>query len=142
MPPRNTPKQFPTRPAKSGSGTPHLTGSSMPCRFIRGQGGVPILRCVLDSLQVLSRRLAGLPVRHDLEGDPLALLEILQTGALNCADMDEDILAAVLGLDESIALLRVEPLYGSLIHGRPLFITRRCEPYANAQPGSFEFWGR
>jgi hypothetical protein len=36
--------------------------------------------------------------------------------------MDEDILAAALGLDEAIALLSVEPLHGSAIHGTPLYV--------------------
>jgi hypothetical protein len=36
--------------------------------------------------------------------------------------MDEHVLAAALGLDESIALLCVEPLNGSAIHETPLLV--------------------
>jgi hypothetical protein len=31
--------------------------------------------------------------------------------------MNENVLAATLGLNESITLLRVEPLHGAVIHG-------------------------
>jgi hypothetical protein len=36
--------------------------------------------------------------------------------------VDKHVLAATFGLDESIALLRVEPLHGTVVHGTPLFI--------------------
>jgi hypothetical protein len=36
--------------------------------------------------------------------------------------MDEHVLTAALRLNEAIALLRVEPLHGTVVHGTPLFI--------------------
>src|SRR6266568_3450075 len=60
-------------------------------------------------LQVLGRRLTGLAVGYNLEGDLLALLELIESGALDRADMDENVGAAILRLDKSVALLGVEP---------------------------------
>src|SRR5262249_50172262 len=71
----------------------------------------------LDGLQILSGRLAGLAVHHDLERDTLAFSQLTQAGAFNGADMDEHILAAAFRLDESITLLRVEPFHCSVAHG-------------------------
>src|SRR5262249_55685953 len=42
--------------------------------------------------------------------------EALHSSAFDRADMHEDILAAVIWLDESVALLAIEPLHGSLRH--------------------------
>src|SRR4029077_1668785 len=71
----------------------------------------------LERLQVFRGRLAGLAVRHDLEGNALAFPQLAQPGALDSADMDEHILATALRLDESITLLGVEPLHGAVVHG-------------------------
>ena len=52
--------------------------------------------------------------------DRLVVLQRLQAGGLHRGDMDEDVLAAVRGLDEPVALLGVEPLDGALGHaGKP-----------------------
>jgi hypothetical protein len=47
-------------------------------------------------------------------GDLLTLAKIVEPGALDGADMDENILAAVIRLDEAKALRGVEPLHCSL----------------------------
>jgi hypothetical protein len=70
-----------------------------------------------NGLQILGGRLAGLAVHHNLERDTLTFSELTQAGAFNGADMDEHILAAAFGLDESITLLRVEPFHCSVAHG-------------------------
>jgi hypothetical protein len=44
----------------------------------------------------------------------LSLSEAIQSGAFDSADVHEDILATVIGLDKAEALLAVEPLYSSL----------------------------
>src|SRR5262249_33585783 len=51
-----------------------------------------------------------------VERDLLSLIEPLHPGALDRADVHENILAAVIRLDETIALLAVEPLHDSLSH--------------------------
>src|SRR5437773_11476573 len=74
-------------------------------------------RCRLRGAQILSSRLASPAVRNDLEGDLLPLVESAHAGAFDRADMNEDILVAVLRLNEAEALLAVKPLYSSLVHG-------------------------
>src|SRR5262249_55554512 len=54
--------------------------------------------------------------------DGLAVLQAGEARALDRADMDEDVLAAVIRLDKAETLLRVEPLHFSGRHGEPLFI--------------------
>jgi hypothetical protein len=71
----------------------------------------------LGGLQILGGRLSGLAVRHDFEGYALAFPQLAKSGALDSADMNEYVLTAAFGLNESITLLRVEPLHGSVVHG-------------------------
>src|SRR3954464_920447 len=85
-----------------------------PCRFIRGQGRA--LLSPSGRLQVLGRGLTGLAVGHHFEGDLLAFLEVVEPGALDRADVDEDVRGAILRLDESVALLGVEPLHSAFSH--------------------------
>jgi hypothetical protein len=74
-----------------------------------------------EGLQILGGRFAGLAVDHDFKRDALTFSQFAKAGALDGADVDEHVLAAIFGLDESITLLRVEPLYGSVAHGALLF---------------------
>jgi hypothetical protein len=69
----------------------------------------------LHRFEIVSGRLAGLAVHHDFEGNALALTQFAQAGALDGADMNEHVFATAFGLNESITLLRVEPLYGAVI---------------------------
>src|SRR5580700_9048360 len=71
-------------------------------------------------LQVACRRASGALVSDDLIGDLLALVEFAETRALNGADVDEYVLAAVIRLDETKAFRCVEPFDGSRSH--------RCSP--------------
>ena len=56
----------------------------------------------------------------DLELDLLTFVERAQSGALDGGDVHEDIPASICGLNETIALLRVEPLHRSARHCRIL----------------------
>jgi hypothetical protein len=49
------------------------------------------------------------------EGDSLTLLEGLEAVLLNGAEVDEEVSGAVLGGDEAVALLVVEPLDGAVL---------------------------
>src|SRR5271154_4120059 len=71
-------------------------------------------------LQVACRRAAGAFVGDDLVSDFLSLGEVAKPRAFDSADVDEHVLAAVVGLDEAKALRCVEPFYGSSSH--------RCSP--------------
>jgi len=82
------------------------------CQYIRGQKLWFGLR--LDGAQIACRGLSALG--HNVERDFLSLVEAMQPGAFHSADVDEDVLAAVVRLDEAKAFLAVEPLYGSSHH--------------------------
>jgi hypothetical protein len=71
----------------------------------------------LHGLEIFSGRLAGLAVHNDFEGNALTFPQLAEAGAFDGADMDEHVLTTTLGLDESISLLRVEPLHGTVVHG-------------------------
>src|SRR5215813_3860204 len=73
--------------------------------------------------QIFSGRFAGPAVGDDVKADFLPLIEGAHAGAFNRADMNEDVIAAVVELNEAEALLAVKPLHSSCIHGEcPLMI--------------------
>jgi hypothetical protein len=59
----------------------------------------------------------------DLELDLLTFIERAQSGALDGGDVHEDVPASTCGLNETIALLRVEPLHRSVRHFRILQVS-------------------
>jgi hypothetical protein len=63
-----------------------------------------------EGAQILGRGLARLSISNNLVRDPLSLVESLQPCAFARADVHEDVLAAVIRLDESEALLAIEPV--------------------------------
>jgi hypothetical protein len=56
------------------------------------------------------------PLRHDFEGDLLALVQRAHTSALNCRDVHEHILRAIVRLNEAVALLSIEKFHSSDRH--------------------------
>src|SRR5918994_3544669 len=82
-------------------------------RWTRARRGAPLLRRRRASrgLKVGRGRLAGAPVGLQLVGDLLTLHEAAHPCPLDGADVDEDVLAAVVRLDKAVALLVVEPLH-------------------------------
>jgi hypothetical protein len=77
----------------------------------------------LGGAQIVGGRLAGPAVRDDVEGNGLALVEGAHAGAFDRADMNEDVLIAILRLNEAKTFLAVEPLHGALVHGNVLSLT-------------------
>jgi hypothetical protein len=69
-----------------------------------------------DSAQILSRGLARLSISNNVEGDLLSFVKAVHPGTLDRTDVHEDILAAIIRLDEAEAFLAVEPLHDSLRH--------------------------
>ena len=67
---------------------------------------------------MIGGHLARPTVFDKLEADLLALLEILHTGALKRAYMNEDVLRAIIRLNEAEALLDVEPFDFARFHQR------------------------
>jgi hypothetical protein len=64
----------------------------------------------------------GLPraiVLDDIERDALSLIQCAETGSFDGADMDENVLRAILWLNETEAFLVVKPLYSTFIHKVP-----------------------
>src|SRR5262249_35138298 len=68
-------------------------------------------------LKVVRRLLAA--ITDNLIFDRLTLVERTKAGTLDSGDMDEHVSAAVLGLNEPIALGRVEPFDSASSHHRP-----------------------
>lgn len=79
------------------------------------QSPEPAIR-ILDGGEVAGRALASALVGHDLKLDLLALLERAESSTFNGGDVDENVLVAILRLNEAVALLLVEPLDGTGIH--------------------------
>jgi hypothetical protein len=75
-----------------------------------------IALCRSDRAQTVRRSLAGPLIGNNLERNLLSLGEATYPGAFHCADVHEDVLAAIIRLDETKAFLTVKPLYGSLRH--------------------------
>jgi hypothetical protein len=69
------------------------------------------------SAQIARRRLACALVSDNLKGDFLTFDEVTQAGALDGADVNEHVLAAVVGLDEAETLLTIVELHGAVGHG-------------------------
>src|SRR6266566_716694 len=102
-------------------------------RIYRSSGGRS------DGAQIVCRGLTRLSISNNVERDLLSLIEPLHPGAFDCADVHEDILTAVIRLDEAKAFLDIEPLHGSLRHLALLSVTYVIRPRASAA-GLFEIW--
>ena len=81
--------------------------------------------------QIVSRGLPGPAIGNNLERDLLSLIEAVQPGAFDSADVHEDILATAIRLDETVTFLAVKPLYDSLRHVT-LLLGMRERPRSNA----------
>src|SRR5215470_10257274 len=75
--------------------------------------------------QPIRRTLTRATVPNDFVAELLTLAQIRHTGTFDCSDMNEDVSATVVGLNETKTFLSVEPLHCSLghvsisKHGRP-----------------------
>jgi len=67
-----------------------------------------------NHLEISSGLLAALG--HDFEADLLALVQRAHTGTLNCRDVHEHILRAIVRLNEAVALLSIEKFHSSDRH--------------------------
>src|SRR5256885_2164172 len=67
-----------------------------------------------------------------LELHPLVLGECLEAGALDLAEVDEQVLAAAVRGDEAEALLLVEPLHGSGLGRHVVSLSTKCCATAHA----------
>src|SRR5579871_4727142 len=70
-------------------------------------------------LEPVRGHLARPAILDQLEADLLPFLEVADAGALESADMDENVLAAIIRLNEAETLLSVEPFNGARAHDEP-----------------------
>jgi hypothetical protein len=78
-------------------------------KFLRCRRPQGRLRGRLEGLELRRGHLAGALVLLELEANALALVEAGESSALDRRDVHEDVRAALLRLDEAVALLLVEP---------------------------------
>lgn len=72
-----------------------------------------------DGPEIIRRHFAALAIGHEFKAYSLTFAQLAKTGALDGADMDEGVAAAVIGGDKSKSLLGVEPFHGSNCHWEP-----------------------
>ena len=82
----------------------------------------------LAGLQLTGGHLAALLVTLELVGDLLAFVERAQTRTFDGGDVNEHIVAPVIGLDETEAFLAVKPLHDATWHFACPFRTQVLEP--------------
>ena len=90
----------------------------------------PVCDCCAIGQAPFRSSAADLPVLRSATmsiGDLLILAKIIEPGALDGADMHENIPTSVIGLDEAKALLGIEPLHFSLRHAVELVIRRSLQ---------------
>src|SRR5258707_2460936 len=75
-------------------------------------------RAIALNLEVLGRGLAAVGDLFVL--DALSFVECRKPSFLNCRNMNENVLAAVRGLDKPVTLGRVKPLHRTFSHSRRL----------------------
>lgn len=91
--------------------SPRRVASPAASAKVKGGRSRPIASSGPIRLEVYRRLPAAF--RLDVVGDLLPVVEALEAGALDGADVYEDIFAPAIRLDEAEALLSVEPLYGA-----------------------------
>jgi hypothetical protein len=86
-------------------------------RFLgRGLRIACIFPLALNGAQIVSRRLAAATVGDDLERNLLAFVQRAHTGPFDRANMNENIVAAFIRLDEAKTFLAVKPLNCAGLH--------------------------
>src|SRR5215207_3528640 len=86
-------------------------------------------------LQIRCRLFAALPISLDVVRNLHALREAVHTRSLNSADVDEDVLATLLGLDKPVALRLDEPLHSSSSHVESPLRLLRTGSMSAVRPG-------
>ena len=76
-------------------------------------------RSALDLLEISRRFLATLAIVLKLEADFLTFPKVGHSSSLNCGNVDENVLAAAVRLNETEALRRIEPLNRARSHVVP-----------------------
>src|SRR6201994_84492 len=77
----------------------------------------PACQKLAGCAQIVGGRLAGTAIGDDFVADLLAFTQGSKASTFDGADMNENVVAAIIRLDEAVALGRVKPLYSSHAHG-------------------------
>src|ERR1700722_14229148 len=72
-----------------------------------------------QNLQIAGRHLAASLVGGEIETHLLTFLQIVDASALKRTDVHERVFAAVIRRNKTVALIGIEPLYGSRRHRKP-----------------------
>jgi hypothetical protein len=91
-----------------------------------------------SSLAKVTSGLLALLALKDLVLELVALTRLLQARALNVGDVQEDVLGAVLGLDEAETLGRIKPLNGADGHDLYPIKQKAAEQYCSMDHLHFE----
>jgi hypothetical protein len=87
-----------------------------------------------DFLELIGGGLAAALVLRDLVAHLLAFAQIAQTGALDRADMNENVrAAAIVRLDEADALLTIEPFHDASSHVISPSMSLKVGPHARGR---------
>jgi hypothetical protein len=86
--------------------------------------GAPVKSACLA--EAAGRGLAGAAVLLDLEVDLLTFNEVRHASAFDSGDVDENVRAAIVRLDEAETLGSIEPLYGTSCHFCVSLRLQRC----------------
>ena len=125
---------------KAGRTRPFPFRLASQCQYIRGQGPAAIALCGAD---VVGGHLAAATISDDFEVELLALDDGVEACALDCGNVDKDVCATFIGLDEAEATCGVEEFYGSGLHDDflPIGIVRPTPCRALSRNIDVE-WGR
>ena len=74
------------------------------------------LKALSGHLQIRGRLFAALPISLDVVRDLHAFREAVHTRSFNSPNVDEHVLATLIGLDKAVALRLVEPLHSPSSH--------------------------
>jgi hypothetical protein len=81
-----------------------------------------------DNFEVVRRHLAALGIGDELEAHLLTIAQIAYSRALDGADMDKGVIAAIVRCNEPETLLGIEPFHGSRNHEETLSQTELVLP--------------
>src|ERR1700733_5509301 len=91
-----------------------------------------------NRLKLFRRKFARPRIGDQLEADLLTFAQIVHSGTFNRADMNESVLATVIGLNEAVAFHRIVPLHCAYSHDDPFRMSalRRDSTTRNHHPAS------
>lgn len=130
----------PTGASRNPRGRPHSAKApSLASTSVVKAQGYPRRRS--GGAQIVCRGFAGPAIGYNVEQNLLSLIEAAHPGTFDGTDVHENVLAAIIRLNKTEALLAVEPLYRTLRHITHL--SGACLGRLHSRsPLDFEIWRR